>query len=218
VDRSLRILFIFFAIAIGIYPVLYLALDMPGGLLSSKSPEVLESRLWLSAFYLHIFFGGIALLSGWSQFLKKFRNRYLPVHRALGKVYLIVVLISGCSGLYIAMYATGGLVAVTGFSGLAIGWLFTSVMAYLSILRKEVDKHQYWMIRSYALCFAAVTLRIWLPFFQLAFDFEFLIAYRIIAWLCWVPNLLVAEMIIRNLKIQKLLAKPKSIVSSSPGR
>ena len=44
------------------------------------------------------------------------------------------------------------------------------------------------MVYSYAACFAAVTLRIWMPLLVLAFG-EFLPAYRVVAWLCWVPNL-----------------------------
>jgi hypothetical protein len=54
------------------------------------------------------------------------------------------------------------------------------------------------MIRSYALTFAAVTLRIWLPLFQNGFGMEFISAYVIIAWLCWVPNLLWAEWYVRQ--------------------
>jgi hypothetical protein len=47
------------------------------------------------------------------------------------------------------------------------------------------------MVYSYAMCFAAVTLRIWLPLLLLIFgDFE--TSYRIVAWLCWLPNLLFA--------------------------
>jgi len=94
---------------------------------------------------------------------------------------------------------------VTGFSALAIGWLLTSTFAYLAIRRVEVDQHEYWMIRSYALCFAAVTLRIWLPLLQVGWGMDFIPAYRIIAWLCWVPNLLVAELIIRKLKVSRLV-------------
>lgn len=193
-------IFIFFSISIGLYPVMYLLVDMSQGLLSSKSAEILQSSVWYTAFYQHIFLGAIAMLAGWSQFSKRFRNKNLSFHRTLGKVYLIAVALSGSAGLFIAFYASGGLVSVFGFSGLAVCWLFTSLQAYLAIRKKDIDQHQYWMIRSYALCWAAVMLRIWLPLFQFAFDIEFLTGYRIIAWLCWVPNLIVAELIIRNIK------------------
>jgi hypothetical protein len=119
---------------------------------------------------------------------------------------LIAVLLSGTAGLYIAYYATGGLIAVLGFSGLAIGWVFTTSRAYSSIRNSNIDQHQYWMIRSYALCFAAVTLRIWIPLFQVALGMEFIHAYRIIAWLCWVPNLVVAELIVRSLRSKRSVA------------
>jgi len=52
--------------------------------------------------------------------------------------------------------------------------------------------HQRWMIRSLALTFAAVTLRVYLPL-SVAVGLPFDVAYPVIAWVCWVPNLLVAE-------------------------
>jgi uncharacterized membrane protein len=195
-------LFIFFAVGVGLYPILYLLVDMKQGFLGSKPAELLQRYPWQFAFYTHIFFGGIALLTGWSQFSKKLRNRYLDFHRTLGKVYVIVVTISGVTGLYIALFANGGLISILGFSGLAIAWLFTTTQAYLAIRKKDITQHEEWMIRSYAVTFAAVTLRIWLPFSQAVLAMDFIVAYRIIAWLCWVPNLLVAEWIVRSRKLK----------------
>jgi hypothetical protein len=57
------------------------------------------------------------------------------------------------------------------------------------------------MIRNYALTFAAVTLRIYLPLMTpFLFHGDFLAAYRTISWLCWVPNLAIAEWIIKSAK------------------
>jgi hypothetical protein len=189
--------FIFFAIGVGVYPALYFLLDMSGGLLASKPAEVQQSPIWLGAFYVHIMLGGISLLTGWSQFLRNFRKRNLSFHRTLGKIYLIAVMISGLCGLYIAFFATGGLVSVLGFGGLALSWLFTSSSAYRSIRLRDIESHERWMIRSYALTFAAVTLRIWLPL-SMAFGIDFMIAYPVISFLCWVPNLFFAEFLIRR--------------------
>src|SRR5688572_20767894 len=97
-------IFIFFAVSIGLYPFTYLIFDMSGGLLSSKSAELLDSKIWYAAFYVHIFLGAIALLTGWSQFIKRLRNRNQNFHRNLGKVYLIAVGLSGIAGMYIAQY------------------------------------------------------------------------------------------------------------------
>src|SRR5688500_10809080 len=121
------IVFVFFAVFIGLYPFAYLFFDMRYGLLASKSAELFQNVVWQWTFYQHILFGALALLTGWSQFSKRFRNNFLTLHRTFGKVYLIAVLVSGTAGLYIAFYATGGIIAVTGFIGLALSWMFTSV-------------------------------------------------------------------------------------------
>ena len=194
-------LFVFFAIGIGLYPYLYMLSDVlaENGLLARKSDDVKINIVWAFQFKVHIYLGGIALLTGWSQFIKKWRNKRLNFHRFLGKIYIIVVLLSGISGLYIANYAEGGIIAQLGFSGLALAWLYTTTKAYLTIRRKEIDNHQKWMIRSYALTFAAVTLRIWLPMFQNGFGMEFNDAYVIIAWLCWVPNIIWAQWKVKRL-------------------
>jgi len=196
--RSFRwIIFALLAMGVGLYPIIYLLINARFGLLGSKPDELLQSQLWNIAFYQHIFLGGVALLTGWSQFNERFRNRNLSIHRTLGKIYVVVCLLSGGAGLYLAFYATGGWVAGLGFGGLAVSWLVTTSMAYISIRKKEINKHQQWMIRSYALTFAAVTLRIYLPLSQIA-QIDFIDAYRVIAWICWIPNLLVAEWIIRK--------------------
>ena len=140
--------------------------------------------------------GGIVALSlGAWGFWGTFRNRYLSLHRWLGRVYLLAVLVGGTAGLYMALTAFGGLPARIGFGMLGLLWLATGATAYLRIRRGEVHLHREWMIRNYALTFSAVMLRVWLPLFM-ALGYEFPEAYTTVAWLCWVPNLLVAELII----------------------
>lgn len=183
--------FVVLAIVIGLYPLLYLFIDREFGLLASKSETLLSNIFWNIGFYGHILFGGMALLIGWVQFSKKLRNANLQRHRNVGKVYVVAALISGTCGIYIGFYATGGLISSLGFISLGLVWLFTTVKAYLAVRKGDLKLHQGMMIYSYAACFAAVTLRIWLPLLSLGFgDFE--VAYRIVAWVCWVPNLIFA--------------------------
>lgn len=165
-------LFIFFALGVGLYPFSYLLTDNieKFGLLSQKAETIKSDPTWRLIFNIHIFIGGLALFIGWAQFLEKFRNRYLNFHRYLGRLYVIAVLVSGSAGVYIAYYAEGGWVAKAGFLGLAIGWLYTTICAYLVIRKGYVLEHKKWMIRSYALTFAAVTLRIGYPCFKMALE------------------------------------------------
>jgi len=189
-------------IIIGLYPLLYFIIDTKFGILTSKSALLLNDDLWNIAFYTHISLGGLALLIGWTQFSKNLRVKNINLHRNLGKIYLISVLFSGFSGLYIAYFATGGIISTFGFSCLAIIWLFTSIRAFLEIKNGSVRKHQKFMIYSYAACFAAVTLRIWMPILTAIFQ-DFITAYRIVAWLCWLPNIIVAKYIISDLRLNK---------------
>lgn len=191
-----------FSILIGLYPLLYFIIDSKFGILNSKSELLLNDGIWNIAFYAHISLGGLALLIGWTQFSKKLRNKNINLHRNLGKVYLISVIFSSFSALYIAVFATGGIISTLGFSCLAIIWLYTSIRAFLEIKNASIRNHQRFMIYSYSACFAAVTLRIWLPILTAVFQ-EFLTAYRIVAWLCWVPNLVVAYFIVKNQNLDK---------------
>ncbi len=196
-NRILWVLLGVMAIMIGLYPVMYFFVDKNFGLLSTKSNDLLNSIAWNAGFYIHIISGGLALLIGWLQFNDKLRTRNAKLHRIIGKVYIISVLLSSVASFCIAFYATGGIIASLGFISLALIWFFTTVDAYLSIRNGKVHRHQKMMIYSYAACFAAVTLRIWLPLLNAYFG-DFATAYRIVAWLCWVPNILVAYIIINR--------------------
>jgi uncharacterized membrane protein len=195
------IIFVMLAIVIGFYPIFYLLEGFRSqGFLSTKALNLRQSAGYLTLFYIHVTFGGLSLLIGWSQFSERFRRKYLQTHRSIGKVYVVSVLLSSLAGMAIALFATGGAISVIGFEGLAICWLFSDIRAYTSIRKGRIQEHQDWMCRNYALTFAAVTLRLWLPFSQVALHMDFVDAYRIIAWMCWVPNLIVAELIINRTK------------------
>ena len=147
---------------IGLYPIIYFVMDRRFGLLSSKSDELLNSNLWNIAFYGHITLGGLALLIGWLQFSNKLRIKKTGLHRTIGKTYVISVFISGICGLFIALYATGGIISILGFFSLGIVWLSTTILGFNAIKKGNVALHEKFMVFSFAACFAAVTLRVWL--------------------------------------------------------
>lgn len=147
--------------------------------------------------YFHIFSSLIALILGPFQFNENFRKNKIHFHRLIGKVYLLCVLVGGLSGLYMAQFSFGGMISHLGFALLAVLWIFTGYKAYASIIRKMIDAHYRWMVLNFALTFAAVTLRIGLGIgFGSGTPFE--IFYPYLAWICWVPNLLVALIIVKK--------------------
>ena len=148
----------------------------------------MTSALWNTAFYTHITTGGQALLLGWVQFNQRIRKATPAIHRNLGKLYLLLALCSSVSGAYLALHAEGGVIASTRFLCLAIVWFASTLMGYTSIVKGRVIQHQQFMVYSYAACFAAVTLRIWLPLLIVIYG-DFIKAYVLVAWLCWIPNI-----------------------------
>jgi len=195
--------FALMCIGVGLYPLTYFIIDRKFGLLSTKTPELLADLTWNIAFYGHIIFGGIVLLIGWTQFSKYLRKNKMHLHRAIGKIYIIGVVISGICGLIIGINATGGLTAQIAFISMDICWLISTIMAYRYIKNKNILLHQYAMIMSYALCFSAVTLRIWLPILTSYYG-SFSVAYPIVAWVSWIPNFVVALGIIYFLEKKRL--------------
>jgi uncharacterized membrane protein len=150
--------------------------------------------------YSHVFASAVALLLGPFQFSARLRRTRLRLHRWTGRVYLGVgVLLGGLSGLYLAAFAFGGPVARLGFAALALCWLYSGWRAFRAIRRSLIDEHRKWMVRNFSLAFAAVTLRLYLPAALVA-GVDFAVAYPVIAWLCWLPNLLAAEWLRRTLQ------------------
>jgi len=151
---------------------------------------------WPGATFGHFIGGAIALVTGAFQVNSRLRVRFLAWHRWTGRLYLLAVAMAGVAGFILALDSFAGPIAQGGFALLALVWLAASARAYVLVRRGDVPGHRKWMIRSYALTLAAVTLRIYLPASQVA-GIHFMVAYPAIAWLCWVPNLAVAEWLVR---------------------
>jgi uncharacterized membrane protein len=143
---------------VGLYPAIYFFVNRKFGLLQSKSDAVLSNIVWNIEFYTHITLGGLALLIGWIQFRKRFREKNLNLHRTIGKIYVAAALLSAAAGMYIAFFATGGIIASLGFMSLAVIWFYSTITAFIEIRNGRIERHQRMMVYSYAACFAAVTL------------------------------------------------------------
>lgn len=193
-------LFALLAIIVGLYPGFYFVLDRKFSLLAFKGDVLLKDVLWNVSFYIHIITGGLALLIGWLQFSRKFRLRQQSIHRTVGKLYAVLAVFSSIAGIHLAFFAFGGPIARSGFGCLGVIWLLATTASYLAIRKGNILRHRQMALLSYAACFSAVTLRFWLQLF-IKNGMDFLLAYQIVAWLCWVPNLLVAVAIAETRKM-----------------
>ena len=169
---------------------------MVGGVEGTMEFAAYHAQLRPIAFFAHVIFAPVALALVPFQLWQGLRNRRPIVHRVLGRLYGLAILISGASGLWLAATTMSGPVAAFGFGLLAVLWLGTTGRGISLAIPGDRVAHRRWMIRSIALTLAAVTLRIQIPM-GMMLDIPFDSAYPAIAWLCWVPNLIVAEMIVR---------------------
>lgn len=160
-----------------------------------------------AAFYAHIVAGGVAIIAGPFQFWRGLRDRHRSVHRAIGRTYLTAVAIAGVAALVMVPFNDAGLVGFFGFGTMAVLWLVSGWRAYRAIRLGDVSNHRAWMMRNFALTYSAVTLRLWIgvligvqlipggdPDFGAVFDN----AYAAVPFLAWLPNLVVAEWLIRR--------------------
>jgi len=140
----------------------------------------------------HLTGGMVAIVAGALQVSSRIRARHLSFHRWLGRGYVIAVGVGGVGAFLLSLQSAGGGVTHFGFGLLAICWVASTLVGYRSIRAHDQNRHRAWMLRSYSLTLAAVTLRVYLPA-SLASGIPFDQAYPIIAWMCWVPNLIVVE-------------------------
>lgn len=194
-ERMLHGLMTVLALGVAAYAIVAYGLLEFGTLVHPDMRQVFAARP--VGIGLHVFASAFALALGPFQFLPGLRARRPGLHRQLGRVYLTAVAVGGLSGLYMARFAFGGGLAQSGFTVLALLWLGSSALALRAILGGDVAAHRRWMLRSFALTFAAVTLRLQLGLGGLA-GLAFEQYYPVVAWSCWVPNLLLLEWWLRR--------------------
>jgi uncharacterized membrane protein len=157
--------------------------------------EALGNPLGVPWLAVHVAGAVTALVLGSLQFLPVLRRA--GVHRWIGRTYVLGCLLGGVAGLILAPGSKAGPIASAGFGGLAALWIAVNLLGWRAALQGRFTEHRRWMIRSWALTLAAVTLRLYLPA-VLVLDLPFLPWYRAISFLCWVPNLLIAEVYLRR--------------------
>ena len=163
------------------------------------------SNIWIIAFYIHVFTSILALLAGFTQFNKSFIKT--DMHRIVGKLYIIVILLlAGPTGFIMGILANGGIISIVSFVLLSLLWWRYTYKAFQYVRLKQYELHSKYMFRSYALTLSAITLRLW-KFIIVNYITELppMELYQVVSWLGWVPNLIVAEiLIIHNFHIKNL--------------
>ncbi|MBT2621561.1 DUF2306 domain-containing protein [Chryseobacterium sp. ISL-6] len=174
----------------------YIPIKADVSFLMIKQTEVEHRPEYLPFFYTHVYTSIFVLLSGFLALLRRdfgLKN----FHRNAGKVYILLLLIfSAPAGIYMATFANGGFPSKISFIILGSLWWFTTFKAYQFAKQKKFTLHKQWMWRSFALTLSAITLRMWKVIIVYLFHPNPMDVYQIIAWLGWIPNILLIEFLI----------------------
>lgn len=162
-----------------------------------KQTEVTQYPYYLPVFYAHVYSAIFVLLAGAFQFSTALRQRLPRLHRGLGYVYILgLLLLAAPSGLVMGLHANGGPIAQASFSILSILWFGFTWIALRSVIAGDYQRHRDFMMRSFALTLSAITLRAWKLLLVQLFHPAPMDVYVVVSVLGWVPNLLLAEYII----------------------
>ena len=163
--------------------------------------EEIFGRFWNYKWTLigHVSGGLLALVVGPFQFWKAFRAKYLDIHRLLGRIYLIAILVGTISSVFLS-WTTALKIHWTwalALQGLGFAWFITAAMAYIAIRRRRIQQHKEWMIRSYVVTFAFVTFRFLNELPALRELGNFIERGPTEIWLAWTIPLLITEIILQ---------------------
>ncbi|WP_345991074.1 DUF2306 domain-containing protein [Chryseobacterium sp. Chry.R1] len=174
----------------------YIPISPEVSFLQIKQTEVSHRPEYLYLFYTHVYTSIFVLLLGFLAILRKdFGLKSL--HKNIGKSYIFVVLcLSAPSGVYMGIFANGGFLSKFSFIILGILWWITTFKAFKLAKQKKFLLHKQWMWRSFALTLSAITLRMWKVIIVYLFHPNPMDVYQIIAWLGWIPNILLIEFLI----------------------
>lgn len=115
-----------------------------------------HNQVWVA---MHLFGGTLALFLGPFQFWKYFRNKYIHLHRLLGKIYMAGVAIVGLSALRLSFISSCHPCRVSLFI-LAVLALLSTAFAWKAIKAKNIKAHRQFMVRSFVCIFSFVAVRI----------------------------------------------------------
>lgn len=174
----------------------YTSFEDTTGFLQYKQ-DVVHLPIWRLAFYVHVFASIFALIGGFTQFNRDILKSYPRLHRFIGKMYVFNILfINFPSALIMAFFAYGFLPSKLAFIILDLLWFWFTLKAWIDIRKKNIAGHRRNMIRSYALTCSALTLRTWKVVLTSFTSLDPVTIYMIDAWIGYVPNLIVAEILI----------------------
>lgn len=197
--KTTRILFL---VLIG--PVVLYYLWTHGFVYFNYKPEVYTGYYWYRAPWLlgHVVLGISATFIGSLQLIPALRKGYPALHRSLGKIYVVCVVLSTLISFYLNATSKGPVIYRTGLFMLSIAWLLTTLMGYACARFGKIDMHREWMIKSFVLTLSFVTFRLVDDLLAKAGMDDLWERKGLVNWACWAIPFFVTEL---TLQVRRLI-------------
>lgn len=193
---SLIFTYIFLTYLLLLISIQYIPLNYDVAFLRIKQDEI-QNDYYKIAFFTHVYTSIFLMLFGGFQFFIKPNIKKYTFHRISGKIYVFILLfLSGPSGLIMSYHANGNWVSKSSFLLLSSLWVFFTAKMWIDARKKDFISHRNFAIRSFALTLSAISLRLFKYLIVFIFHTPPMDTYKIVAWLGWTFNLLIAELII----------------------
>lgn len=213
-NGSLRLLMVTVWISSGLFALYIVGRYLPGlvsgelGQWNSRiQPQLVEPEHPAAAagLGLHLFTGALILLLGSIQFIAGLRARWPRLHRVTGRVYIGACVLMAAGGmLHILSKGTvGGMPMNIAFFGYGLAMLVCAALSLRHAIARSLQRHRAWAIRLYALAIGSWLYRM---YYGLIFatdmggiqsNFQGPVDL-VMNYLFWVPNLVIAELVIRG--------------------
>ena len=205
---ALLIIYGFFSYLLVMISLQYIPYDTDVAFLRIMQ-DVIDVLFYKLAFFTHVYTAVFVIPAGFTQFSRYIRGNFFLIHKYVGRVYaFVVIFLAGPSGFYMGIFANGGIAAQISFCLLSVLWIYFTAMAVIRVRQGDIESHREFLIRSFALTLSALTLRAWKYLIVFVFEPRPMDVYQIVAWLGWIPNLIIAEIIIgKFIKFKNLLKK-----------
>jgi len=193
----------FFTYLMYLITIQYIPIDEQSAFLFFKEEEI-QLPYYKIAFFSHVYSSIFVLFFGIFQFVQWIRNKAPKFHRFAGKIYIgFVLLLAAPSGFIMGIHGNGGIYSQISFCLLSALWFYFTLMGFFQIKKRNFKLHLNYMILSYALTLSAISLRLFKWGITNFWHLPPMDTYKIVVWLGWIFNLLVALVIIQYRKNKK---------------
>ena len=170
-----------------------------GGPAASRVATRRPDLFWLLT---HVACGLTATVLGPLQFVASIRRARPAVHRAIGRVYCVAVVLAAIAALHLAVTSAVSAMYSIGLVIIASLWLGSISVAYQAARRRKFTTHRQWMLRNYTITFFFI---IFFAVYDLLTLTDVASAEQIATvgvWVCWVIPLSLVEWWIRRSPIR----------------